>query len=208
MEGLDLTEEQRQSMREEDSGTVADNEREKTVPTEEEHVHALEDVDAREEQTEDEASEAGPSEVELLNAQIQDLQNKLLRAHADFDNFRRRTRQEKEELSLYAGAKLVTDLLPVLDNFSLALKSAASTGESDGLAKGVDMVFKQLQSVLEAAGLRAMEAVGQAFDPNLHEAVVSEKVEDQEPGIVLEVLRPGYFLKDKVLRAAMVKVSE
>ncbi|MCI0181897.1 MAG: nucleotide exchange factor GrpE [Acidibacillus sp.] len=161
----------------------------------EEHAESAEIVD--------ESTHEDSKQMEIL-----DLQNKLLRAHADFDNFKRRTRQEKEELSLYASAKLVTDLLPVLDNFALALKSAETSSGSDGLAKGVDMVFKQLQSVLDSAGLRTMDVLGHSFDPNLHEAVVSEHVEDRDPGVILEVLRPGYFLKDKVLRAAMVKVSE
>ncbi len=167
-----------------------------------------EELGITEEEMADDSTSAELTEVVRLHAEIHDLQSKLLRAHADFDNFRRRTKQEKEELASYAGAKLVTDLLPVLDNFALALKSVGTAGESDGLAKGVDMVFKQLQTVLDGAGLRQMEVLGQMFDPNLHEAVVSEKVEGQGPGEILDVLRPGYYLKDKVLRAAMVKVSE
>ncbi len=143
-----------------------------------------------------------------LRMEVTELQQQLLRVHADFDNFRRRTRTEKEELSSYANAKLIGDLLPVMDNFALAMQSAAQTGETGGLAKGVDMVYRQLQTILEQAGVRQMEPEGQPFDPNLHEAVLSGPSEQQEPGTVTAVLRPGYYLKDRVLRPAMVQVSE
>ncbi|MHB1626918.1 MAG: nucleotide exchange factor GrpE [Bacilli bacterium] len=143
-----------------------------------------------------------------LRMEVAELQQQLLRVHADFDNFRRRTRAEKEELSSYANAKLIGDLLPVMDNFALAMQSAAQTGETGGLAKGVDMVYRQLQTILEQAGVRQMEPEGQPFDPNLHEAVLSGSSDQHEPGTVTAVLRPGYYLKDRVLRPAMVQVSE
>jgi len=143
-----------------------------------------------------------------LRLEVVELQQQLLRAHADFDNFRRRTRAEREELSSYATAKLIGDLLPVMDNFALAMQAAAQTGESGSLAQGVDMVHRQLQAILEQSGVRQMEPVGQPFDPNLHEAVLSEPSDEHESGTVTAALRPGYLLKDKVLRPAMVKVSE
>ncbi len=143
-----------------------------------------------------------------LRMEVAELQQQLLRAHADFDNFRRRTRTEKEELSSYANAKLIGDLLPVMDNFALAIQAAAQTGETGSLAKGVDMVHRQLQTILEQVGVRLMEPEGQTFDPNLHEAVLSGPSDQHEPGTVTAVLRPGYYLKDRVLRPAMVKVSE
>ena len=141
-------------------------------------------------------------------ARVAELEDRLLRVHADFDNFRRRTRQEKEELLTLANTKLAGDLLPVLDNFALALQAAGSASDAESIAKGVEMVYKQFVGLLENLGLRAMEPIGQAFDPSLHEAVVAESAAGREPGTVLAVMRTGYYFKDKVLRPAMVKVSE
>ena len=144
----------------------------------------------------------------LWKGKVAELEDRLLRVHADFDNFRKRTRQEKEELLTVANTKVVGDLLPVLDNFSLALQAAESASEAESIAKGVGMVYKQLVGLLENLGLRVMEPIGQTFDPNLHEAVMAESVEGQNPGTVIAVMRTGYYFKDKVLRPAMVKVSE
>lgn len=147
--------------------------------------------------------------VSELNAQIAELQGKVLRAQADFDNFRKRMRLEKEELASFANAKLIADLLPILDNFALAVQAGAQTAtENDSLRKGVEMVYKQFLSVLESTGVRTMDAVGQPFDPARHEAVITEAVEGMEPGLVVEVLRSGFMLKEKVLRTAMVKISQ
>jgi molecular chaperone GrpE len=145
---------------------------------------------------------------QMWKGKVAELEDRLLRVHADFDNFRKRTRQEKEELLTFANTKVVGDLLPVLDNFSLALQAAESASEAESIAKGVGMVYKQLVGLLENLGLREMEPIGQAFDPNLHEAVMAEAVEGQNPGTVIAVMRTGYYFKDKVLRPAMVKVSE
>lgn len=154
------------------------------------------------------ASDDAATRIAQLQAQVEDLQGKWLRAQADFDNFRKRTRQEREELATFASAKLITDLLPVLDHFAMA-QAAAETGSSaESLAKGVDMVYKQLLGVMENAGLRAMDPVGQPFDPNRHEAVMQEPVEGVAAGHVATVLRTGYLLGDRVLRPAMVKISQ
>ena len=158
------------------------------------------------ESPDEESAEAGPEQ--MWQAKVADLEDRLLRVHADFDNFRRRTRQEKEELLNLANTKLIGELLPVLDNFALALQAAESSGDAGSIAKGVGMVYKQLFSLLENMGLRQMDPIGQAFDPSLHEAVMSESTEDREPGIVIAVMRSGFYFKDKVLRPAMVKVSE
>ena len=155
---------------------------------------------------EEESAEAGSEQ--MWQAKVAELEDRLLRVHADFDNFRRRTRQEKEELLNLANTKLIGELLPVLDNFALALQAAESSGDAGSIAKGVGMVYKQLFSLLENMGLRQMDPIGQAFDPSLHEAVMSESTEDREPGIVIAVMRSGFYFKDKVLRPAMVKVSE
>ncbi len=154
----------------------------------------------------EEFQDVATDETAGLKTQVADLENRLMRVYADLDNLRRRSRMEKEELSTYANSKLITEMLPVVDNLALALQAAAGK-EDDELVKGVDMVFKQFLSVLEKSGVTMINPVGEAFDPNRHEAVLSESVEGTEAGIVLQVLRTGYQLGDRVLRPAMVKVS-
>ncbi|MCM3746432.1 nucleotide exchange factor GrpE [Paenibacillus pasadenensis] len=158
---------------------------------------------------EGEAAEANgddPRYAELAR-QAEDSQQRFLRAQADFDNFRRRTQKEKEELAQYASSKLLTQLLPIVDNFERALTAASGSGDSESLAKGVDMIFRQLQGVLEQEGLKSMDTVGQPFNPEFHQAVMQVESDEHEEGTVVEELQKGYTLKDKVLRPAMVKVS-
>lgn len=150
---------------------------------------------------------AASSEVAELRQQVEEHQQRLLRVQADYDNFRRRTRLEKEDYLKYASADLIEKLLPVLDNFERALAAAQGGDDYEALFKGVDMIFRQFQGVLEQSGLAAMEATGQAFNPEFHEAVMTEESDDHEEGIVLEELQKGYMFKDKVIRPAMVKVS-
>jgi len=142
-----------------------------------------------------------------LTKQAEENYNRYLRVQADFDNYRRRTQREKEELVQYASQKLVGQLLPVLDNFERAMQVGAESEEQQSFYKGMDMIRRQLLQVLEGEGLRIMEAVGVPFDPELHQAVMRVESEEHEEGIVVEVLQNGYWLKDKVLRPAMVKVS-
>jgi molecular chaperone GrpE len=145
--------------------------------------------------------------VAELQRQADDNHSRYLRAQADFDNFRRRTLKEKEELTQYASLKLITQLLPVLDNFQRALQTSNEGAEGESFAKGVDMIYRQLSQVLEAEGLKPMDAVGQPFDPELHQAIMQVESEEYEEGIVVEAIQTGYWLKDKVIRPAMVKVS-
>jgi molecular chaperone GrpE len=156
------------------------------------------------------AEAGGDGEIDVVTAlqqQADENHNRYLRAQADFDNFRRRTLKEKEELAQYASLKLVGQLLPVLDNFQRALQTGGEGAESGSFAKGVDMIYRQLSQVLETEGLKPMEVVGQPFDPELHQAIMQVESEEYEAGTVVEVIQPGYRLKDKVIRPAMVKVS-
>jgi len=147
------------------------------------------------------------AEVEQLTKQLDEANNKLLRIQADYDNFRRRTLKEKEELAKYASSKLITNLLPSIDNFDRALAAAAATGDLESLSKGLDMIFRQLMATMEAEGLQAMNVVGEPFNPEFHQAVMTVESDEHEEGIVVEELQKGYVLKDKVIRPAMVKVS-
>ena len=128
---------------------------------------------------------------------------RALRVQADFDNFRRRSRKETEEAGKRANADLFTTILPVLDNFERALKMMQESAERDG----VEMILKQMQQVLENAGLQEIEAQGAVFDPNIHQAVLQEAVDDERKGKVLMVMQKGYLLGDKLIRAAVVQVG-
>ncbi|UQZ32966.1 nucleotide exchange factor GrpE [Paenibacillus sp. PK3_47] len=158
------------------------------------------------EETFEEASESGES-VKRLQALAEEHQARALRVQADYDNFRRRTLKEKEELAQYATSKLVNELLPVLDNFERALATAPASADSEAFSKGVNMIFRQLEGVLKSEGLTAMETVGQPFNPEYHQAIMQVESDEHEEGIVTEEVQKGYLLKDKVLRPAMVKVS-
>ncbi|NUU62328.1 nucleotide exchange factor GrpE [Paenibacillus agri] len=166
-----------------------------------------------EQATEETVSEAGTVSAEeagdaaRLQTLADELHGRVLRVQADFDNFRRRTLKEKEELAQYATSKLINELLPVLDNFDRALATAPTSPEIEAFTKGVNMIFRQLDGVLKSEGLTAMESVGQPFNPEYHQAIMQVESEEHEEGIVTEEVQKGYLLKDKVLRPAMVKVS-
>lgn len=138
---------------------------------------------------------------ENLNKEYSD---RVLRLQADFDNFRRRTKQEKEELSAVVVQDLISDLLPVIDNLERAL--AADTTDGEALKTGVDMVYKQLMTTLGKNGVELIEAVGEKFDPNFHQAVMREASSEEEDTI-LEELQRGYSVHGKVVRPSMVKVA-
>ncbi len=131
---------------------------------------------------------------------------RLARLQADYENFRRRTRQEKEEFYKYASEKLISALLPVLDNFERALVAEGSS--IDSLKSGVQMIFRQLQEALAAEGVTPVPAVGEQFDPQKHEAALRDESGEHPDNTILEELRRGYYLKDKVIRPAMVKVAK
>lgn len=173
-------------------------------------TQAADEAEAVQELENDPASgEASGSDeaAKRLQELVDEAQARTLRVQADFDNFRRRTQKEKEELAQYATSKLVGELLPVLDNFERALVTAPANAESEAFTKGINMIFRQLEGVLKSEGLAAMETVGQPFNPEYHQAIMQVESEEHEEGIVTEEVQKGYLLKDKVLRPAMVKVS-
>lgn len=138
--------------------------------------------------------------------EIEELNNKLLRLQADFINFRKRAEKEKENSIDYGIETFVCGLLPILDNFQRALES--ETNKESGFYKGVEMIEKQLTSLLNSNGIAEMDALEKPFDPNFHHAVLIEEAEGYDEGIVIGVLQKGYLLKDKVIRPSMVRVSQ
>ncbi len=147
-------------------------------------------------------------ESAALKAQAEEWQQKLLRLQADFDNFRRRTRMEKEESAKYAALPVVSKLLPALDNLERAIAASKQSQDFDVLAKGVEMTARLLLEALQQEGLQAMQTVGDTFNPELHQAVMQIDSDEHRDGEVVEELQRGYLLKDKVIRPAMVKVNK
>jgi molecular chaperone GrpE len=149
-------------------------------------------------------------ELKALAEKANDNWERLVRTSADFDNFKKRAAREKQDAIRYANEGLLEKLVPVLDNFDAAL-SAAQTSSADGaqsLQTGVAMIFQQLKKVLTESGLEEVDATGQAFDPNLHEAVSQQESKDVPEGNVLQQLRKGYKLRDRLLRPATVVVAK
>lgn len=172
-------------------------------------------VEGSEEDTgEEESKEEHPVSIEELQEKLaqseqksEENYQKYLRVQADFDNFRRRTRKEKEDQAKYASLSLVEQLLPAMDNFERALVASQGSQDVESLAKGVEMVFRQMEQALQAEGVEVIPTVGTPFDPTVHQAVMQVDSEEYEAGTVVEELQKGYNLKDKVIRPAMVKVS-
>ena len=135
-----------------------------------------------------------------------ELMDRILRLQADFDNYRRRTRQEQSELSAFVTQNLIKELLPVIDNFERAL-SSRPTDDPSGFGAGVEMIFRQLYGVLEKQGITTVDAVGSLFDPNRHEAILKDTESDQPEGTVVAELQKGYAVGGKVIRPALVKVA-
>ncbi len=152
------------------------------------------------------------SELKRVEAENSDLKNQLARRQADFENYRKRVERERTETYNRVVADVAAKLLPVMDNLKRALDSEASmeASESDEFRhflSGVDLISKQLNGVLDAFGVKPIAAVGEQFDPHIHEAVVTEATDDYEPDTVMQEIVAGYRLGDKLIRPALVKVA-
>ncbi|MBM3457359.1 MAG: nucleotide exchange factor GrpE [Armatimonadetes bacterium] len=153
-----------------------------------------------------EATSPEQERIAALEAEVASFKDRYLRAVAEMENVRRRARLDVEEAHRFANTTILTDLLPVLDNFQRALQSPEQDFEA--LRSGVELIYGQFQDTLQRAGLVAIPAQGEAFDPNLHEAILQVPCEEgQQPMTIVEELRPGYRLTDRVLRPSLVKVA-
>ena len=147
-------------------------------------------------------------EIESLRAALEDRSNQYMRIAADFENFRKRNQKEKEDLEQQVKRNTITELLPVVDNFERARAHLKPQTDAElSLHKSYQSVYKQLVDGLKRLGVSAMRPEGKEFDPNLHEAVIRQPTNEHPEGTVLEELVRGYFLGDRVLRHAMVKVA-
>lgn len=156
------------------------------------------------EQSPDTASAETPAE---LTAKVAQLEDQLLRGQAELENFRRRSHRELADVRKYQSLPVVRDLLPGLDNLNRAVQSAEQTGDVTTLLEGIRMVAQQIQDVLKAHATQQIEAEGQPFDPNLHEALSQVPTSECPPMTVIQVVETGYVMHDRVVRPAKVIVS-
>jgi molecular chaperone GrpE len=145
-------------------------------------------------------------EAQKLRAERDGLFDRLARLQAEFDNYRKRAAKENADFRDFAVADAARGLLPVIDNFSLALKNASAKPED--LRKGVELIYKQLQDVLQKLNVQRIPAQGEPFDPRVHEAIEMVETDEVPDHHVLEELQPGYRIKERLLRPAMVKVAK
>jgi molecular chaperone GrpE len=153
-------------------------------------------------------------QIEQLKDELQEeketngeLSDKCLRLQAEFENFRKRMQKEKSDFMKYAMENFFKNLLPVIDNFELALESAEKVSDIQGLSEGVKLIHMQFLDVLQKEGLACFSSLGEAFDPQKHEAVMQVESDNHHENTVLEELKKGYYLNDRLLRPALVAVS-
>ena len=173
-----------------------------------ENVAEETEVKVEEQEVELTIEEQYEAKLAELQAKLDDEENRHLRLRADFDNIRRRNQLDREAAEKYRAQTLLSDLLPVIDNFERALQVEATSEETASIVKGIEMVYRSLIEATEKEGLQIIKAEGEQFDPNVHQAVMQEQDSEKEPGVVLRELQKGYMLKDRVLRPTMVSVNE
>ena len=192
-----------------DSEEVKASEEEKTTreetadETEKQAEHA-EETETEEENVSEKKGFFGKKKKDKKDTQIEDLTDRLKRSMAEFDNFRKRTEKEKASMYVIGAKDIVEKILPVVDNFERGLAQAP---EGDAFADGMKMIYKQFMTTLDDLGVKAIEAVGQEFDPNYHNAVMHVEDESVGDNIVVEELQKGYTYKEFVVRHSMVKVA-
>jgi molecular chaperone GrpE len=159
----------------------------------------------------DENLENNQTETEIVERQkqeYQDLWNRYLRLQAEFDNYRKRSLQEKAEFIKFANQGLISELIGIVDNFELSIKYADKKNDFKLMHQGVDMIIKQLHTLLKSKGLEKIKTVGENFNPHQHDALEIIEDQDVEVDTVIEELQPGYLLSGRILRPAKVKVAK
>ena len=191
-----MSEDKKKHIEIEDENTEAEE-----AKAEKAEAEAEEAEDKEPEETEKEAPEKA-DEAEAAEAESE----RYMRLMAEFQNYKKRVAKEKADIHAYANEKIIGEFLPVIDNFERAL--ATETDDIEGYAKGMQLIFEQFRKALENAGLEEIKAMDEEFDPNVHNAVMTDNVEDKDDGIITKVLQKGYKLKDKVIRPSMVAVNK
>ncbi|MBI5975761.1 nucleotide exchange factor GrpE [Staphylococcus canis] len=191
---------------------TSNDQEEKKVTSETDSTQKNENVESTEnenkEESNDDVSTSKDEEIQNLKEQVEKEQEKYLRLYAEFENYKRRIQNENEIQKKYQSQSVLSDILPTLDNFERALKIEGDNEAFLSLKKGVEMVYDSLFQALQNNGLERIKTEGEQFDPNFHQAVVQDDNPDFESGAITEELQTGYRLKDRVLRASMVKVNQ
>ncbi|HEC2152796.1 TPA: nucleotide exchange factor GrpE [Staphylococcus delphini] len=207
--GLKMSEEKDMRKDEEIKETESQETPETSEPeVEHEEVAVNQDSENENDASNDETQDPKDEEIASLKAEVDAKEEQYLRLYAEFENYKRRIQNEAQTQKKYQAQKVLTDVLPALDNFERALKIEGYDESFNALKKGVEMVYDSLLKALEDNGLEKIKTEGEQFDPNFHQAVMQDENPDFESGQITEELQAGYQLKDRVLRASMVKVNQ
>lgn len=205
-----MAEETKKTMDSEEEVKASEEEkttREETAEETEKQAEHAEETETEEENVSEKKGFFGKKKKDKKDTQIEDLTDKLRRQMAEFDNFRKRTEKEKSGMFEMGAKSVVEKLLPVVDNFERGLASVPEDQKEDPFVAGVDKVYKQLLTVFDELGVKPIEAVGQPFDPNFHNAVMHVEDDEQGENVVVEEFQKGYMYHDSVVRHSMVKVA-
>lgn len=174
----------------------------------EETKEEVEEKETSEEQPKEEKKSKSKKKKDKKDEQIEELQDQVKRQMAEFDNFRKRTEKEKNQMFEVGAKSIIEKILPVVDNFERGLASIPKEEQGSAFADGMNMIYKQLLNELEQAGVAVIEAVGKEFDPEYHNAVMQVENDELEPGTIAQELQKGYTYRDSVVRHSMVAVVQ
>lgn len=167
-----------------------------------------EDKNVKTEDKDAKADDDSEAKIKALQDEVTKWKTEYYKVFADMENTKKRMNKEFDNQKKFMMQSFIEELLPVIDNFERSLASEAGDENLKNFLKGYQMIHDQLMNILEKNGVKAIEAEGKPFDPNFHQAVMTEKVDGVEPNMVVQELQKGYMLKDRVIRATLVKVSE
>ncbi len=173
----------------------------------EEHGNDISE-ETKQEAAEETAAEPEKNDTDELNKSLDEANDKYIRLYADFENFKKVTAKNKEDLLKYANEDIMSDILTVIDHLELALQHSTGDETSSSLAEGVELTLKELKGVLDKHGLVRIDAMGKPFDPAVHHAMSQIETDDAEVDTVVKEFRKGYMLRDRVLRAPLVGVAK
>lgn len=184
----------------EEDKELEEEKREQEVKKEQEDIKIMDDNDKRMENLK--------AQLNQIAEEAEEYKDKYIRALAEMENQRKRLERERIDFRRYANESFILSVLPVLDNFERAIKSAEEVDGAKEITEGIKMIFKQLKEVLEKKGVKPFESLGEKFDPKKHEAYLAIESEKHEPSTIVEEIEKGYLLGDKVIRPAKVAVSK
>lgn len=184
----------------------AQNEEETREAAEGNEAEDSEEKDSEEKDSKDKGIFGKKKKKDKKDEQIEDLNDRLRRQMAEFDNFRKRSEKEKSQMFDMGARSIIEKVLPVVDNFERGLAAVPEDQKDDAFVTGMDKVYKQLMTEFDSIGVKPIEALGQEFNPDLHNAVMQVESDEYEPGVVAQELQKGYMYKDTVVRHSMVAV--